>query len=123
MFHSQINWEDLDDDTTTTGNHWEDSSDYWGGIAIAGASTNYTNGLQLCPGESTNCGFLYVKNLGSTHNTLVSLNGDSHYYIVVPPNGSVSLRGSTNLQCNEIYVKSSHVKGTTIEYILAQLTP
>ena len=73
--------------------------------------------------DATDCGFLYVKNTGSDKNALVSLNGDSHYYIVIPPNGSVCLRGTTDLECSEVYVKASHSDGTTIEWIIAQLTP
>jgi hypothetical protein len=73
--------------------------------------------------DPTDCGFLYVKNTGSVKNALVSLNGNSHYYIVIPPNGSVCLRGTTDLECSEVYAKASHSDGTTIEWIIAQLTP
>ena len=118
MFHTQVKWEDLDDNTDTTGNHWEDSHEPWNGTL-----TLSTSGVQLTANTNIDCGFLYVKNTGSTKNALVSLNGDSHYYIVIPPNGSVCLRGTTDLECSEVYVKASHSDGTTIEWIIAQLTP
>ena len=74
--------------------------------------------------DSTDCGFLYVKNLGTAVNALVSLNGTSgNYYIIVPPGGSVCLRGTTALECNEVYVKAATSDGTNIEYVIAQLTP
>ena len=117
MFHTQVKWEDLDDTTDTFGNRWEDSYEPWNGVLTLG-----TGGVQLTA-DATDCGFLYVKNTGSVKNALVSLNGDSHYYIVIPPNGSVCLRGTTDLECSEVYVKASHSDGTTIEWIIAQLTP
>ena len=117
MFHTQVKWEDLDDNTDTTGNWWEDAHEPWNGTLTLG-----TSGVQLTA-DATDCGFLYVKNTGSTKNALVSLNGDSHYYIVIPPGGSVCLRGTTDLECSEVYVKASHSDGTTIEWIIAQLTP
>ena len=117
MFHTQVKWEDLDDTDDTTGNRWEDSYEPWSGNSTLG-----TSGVQLTA-DTTDCGFLYVKNTGSTKNALVSLNGDSNYYIVIPPNGSVCLRGTTDLECSEVYVKASHSDGTTIEWIIAQLTP
>ena len=117
MFHTQVKWEDLDDTDDTTGNRWEDTYDLWSGVLALG-----TSGVQLTS-DPTDCGFLYVKNTGSAKNALVSLNGGSHYYIVIPPGGSVCLRGTTYLECSEVYVKASHSDGTDIEYIIAQLTP
>ena len=117
MFHTQVKWEDLDDTDDTTGNRWEDSHEPWNGTLTLG-----TGGVQLTA-DTTDCGFLYVKNTGSTKNALISLNGNSHYYIVIPPNGSVCLRGTTDLECSEVYVKASHSDGTTREWIIAQLTP
>ena len=118
MFHTQVKWEDLDDTDNDTGNRWEDSHEPWNGTL-----TLSTSGVQLTANTNIDCGFLYVKNTGSDKNALVSLNGDSHYYIVIPPNGSVCLRGTTDLECSEVYVKASHSDGTTIEWIIAQLTP
>ena len=118
MMHTQVKWEDLDDTDDTTGNRWEDSYEPWNGVLTLG-----TGGVQLTADTGIDCGFLYVKNTGSDKNALVSLNGDSHYYIVIPPGGSVCLRGTTDLECSEVYVKASHSDGTTIEWIIAQLTP
>ena len=117
MLPSHIKWEDLDDSDDATGNRWEDTYKTWNGTLTLG-----TSGVQLTP-DTTDCGFLYIQNTGSDKNALVSLNGDSHYYIVIPPNGSVCLRGTTDLECSEVYVKASHSDGTTIEWIIAQLTP
>ena len=117
MFHAQVKWEDLDDDDFTTGNKWEASHEPW-----SGTLTLSTTGVPLTT-DGTDCGFLYVKNTGTAKNALVSLNGNSHYYIVIPPNGSICLRGTTDLECSEVYVKASHSDGTTIEWIIAQLTP
>ena len=119
MLHSQVKWEDLDDDTNTFGNRWEDTVDLWSGVL-----TLSTTGVPLTS-DTTDCGFLYIKNTGDSKNALVSLTADSpaHYYIVIPPGGSVCLRGTTDLECSEVYVKASHSDGTDIEYIIAQLTP
>ena len=117
MLPTHIKWEDLDDSDDATGNRWEDTYKTWNGTLTLG-----TSGVQLTT-DATDCGFLYIKNTGSDKNALVSLNGDSHYYIVIPPNGSVCLRGTTDLECSEVYVKASHSYGTTIEGIIAQLTP
>ena len=119
MFHTQVKWEDLDDNTDTTGNWWEDAHEPWNGTL-----TLSTSGVQLTP-DTTNCGFLYIKNTGSAKNALVSLtaNSPAHYYIVIPPGGSLCLRGNPGFTCSEVYVKASHSDGTTIEWIIAQLTP
>jgi len=117
MLASHVKWEDLDDSDNATGNRWEDTYKTWNGTLTLG-----TGGVQLTP-DTTDCGFLYIQNTGSDKNALVSLNGDSHYYIVIPPGGSVCLRGTTDLECSEVYVKASHSDGTTIEWIIAQLTP
>ena len=119
MFHAQVKWEDLDDDDATTGNHWEDSHEPWNGTL-----TLSTTGVPLTT-DGTNCGFLYIKNTGSSKNALVSLTADSpaHYYMIIPPGGSICLRGNPGFTCSEVYVKASHADGTTIEWIIAQLTP
>jgi len=71
--------------------------------------------------DSNDLAFLYIKNTGDTNNCLVSLNGSGgNYYIIIPPNGSVHLRGDgTTLECNEVYVKSSS-STTTIEFLIAK---
>tara|TARA_R110000823_G_scaffold315066_2_gene445527 strand:+ start:1253 stop:1768 length:516 start_codon:yes stop_codon:yes gene_type:complete len=106
--------------------YWEDQSDVWelqgkvwdGILALAPASpTDLTD-------DSSTLAFLYIKNTSSV-GLVVSLNGTSgNYYITVPAYGSVHLRGadglsdSTNLVCNEVFVKS-HGKAF-IEWIIAK---
>jgi hypothetical protein len=118
MSSSQIKWEDLDDDTDATGNRWEDFYDRWGVVL-----TLTTAGIQIASAAIVDCGFLYVKNIGTAKNALISLNGDNDYYIIIPPGGSVCLRGTTDLESREVWAKASHSDGTDIEYIIAQLTP
>ena len=117
MIHAQVNWEDLDDTDDNTGNRWEDSHELWSGFL-----TLSTTGVPLTT-DNTDCCFLYVKNLGSDKNALVSLDDGKYYYIIIPPGGSVCLRGGSYLECSEVYVKASHSDGTNIEYIIAQLAP
>ena len=79
-----------------------------------------TSATQLST-DSNDLAFLYIKNLGSTNNVLVSLNGTSgNYYIIIPPEGSVGMRGDdTGLECNEVFVKSNS-STTEIEYLIAK---
>ena len=109
------NWEDF----TTV--FWEDFTSNWetapkGEVTITTTASNH----QLSS-DSNDLAFLYIKNTGADNNCLVSLNGSSgDFYIIVPPNGSVHLRGDgTTLECNEVYVKSN-TSTTTIEYIIAK---
>ena len=70
--------------------------------------------------DTSPCKFLYIKNTGTTNNALIALDGGTNYYITIPPNGSVALRGDgTQLLCSEVYVKSN-TSTTTIEFIIAQ---
>ena len=108
------------------GAYWEDQSDVWelqgetwsGELSIT-AATDLT-------GDGSDLGFLYIKNTGTSVNAEVSLNGTSgNYFIIIPPNGSVHLRGgSTSFNCNSVFVRgASGSSTTTIEYIIAQITP
>ena len=119
MRPTHIKWEDLDDTDNDTGNRWEDTYETWNGTLTLG-----TGGVQLTA-DTTNCGFLYIKNTGSDKNALISLtaNSPAHYYMIIPPGGSLCLRGEPGFTCSEVYVKASHSDGTTIEWIIAQLTP
>ena len=117
--HGTINkWEEFD-----TVN-WEDVLLYpskSGRLSIGTSPTQLTN-------DVTDCAFLYIKNLGSIK-LLVALDEtglagggstDGNYYIEIPSGGSISLRGDgTNLECKEVYVKSSS-STTEIEYLIAQ---
>ena len=112
------NWEEF-----TTVN-WEDVLIH---PAESGKITISTTGIQLSS-DGSDCAFLYVKNLGTDDDAtyddevLVSLNGISgNYYITIPPNGSVCLRGDgTTLDCNDIYVKCSSGETTQVEYLIAK---
>ena len=108
------------------GAYWEDQSDVWelqgetwtGELSIT-AATDLTD-------DGSDLGFLYIKNTGTDNNCLVSLNGVSgNYYIIIPPNGSVHLRGgSTSFNCNSVFVRGAGGSSTTtIEFIIAQITP
>ena len=102
--------------------YWEDQSDVW---ELQGETWDGTLSLTTSPTDLTDdtsdLAFLYIKNTGDANNVLVSLNGTSgNYYIVIPPNGSVHLRGDgTTLECNEVFVKSN-TSTTTIEFIIAK---
>ena len=105
------------------GAYWEDQSDVWelqgetwtGELSIT-AATDLTD-------DGSDLGFLYIKNTGTSVNAEVSLNGTSgNYYIIIPPNGSVNLRGDgTTLECNEVFVRgASGSSTTTIEFLIAK---
>ena len=102
--------------------YWEDQGDVW---ELQGETWDGTLGLTTSPTDLTDdtsdLAFLYIKNTGDTNNALVSLNGTGgNYYIIIPPNGSVHLRGDgTTLECNEVFVKSN-TSTTTIEFIIAK---
>jgi hypothetical protein len=104
------------------GAYWEDQSDVW---ELQGEIWDGILGLTTSPTDLTDdtsdLAFLYIKNLGDTNNCLVSLNGTSgNYYIIIPPQGSVHLRGDgTTLDCNDVFVKSN-TSTTTIEFIIAK---
>ena len=104
------------------GAYWEDQSDVWellgevwdGILAVTAAAP-----LQLTANTDP-CKFLYIKNTGTTINALVALDGGTNYYIIIPPNGSITLRGDgTQLLCSEVYVKAASL-GTHIEFIIAK---
>jgi hypothetical protein len=117
-----------DDWTSTTHSNyskWEDFSDvFWEDVLLypskSGRLSLSSTATQLTS-DSTDCAFLYVKNLGLTNEVYVSLNGTSgNYYITIPPEGSVHLRGTDALECNEVYVKCTGSETTEIEYLIAQ---
>ena len=105
-----------------SGAYWEDQSDVW---ELQGETWDGTLGLTTSPTDLTDdnsdLAFLYIKNTGADNNCLVSLNETGgNYYIIIPPNGSVHLRGDgTALECNEVFVKSN-TGTTTIEFIIAK---
>ena len=45
---------------------------------------------------------------------------DGNYFIIIPPGGSVALRGDgTNVEPDEVYLKCESGETTTIEFIIA----
>mgnify|MGYP003652059576 CR=1 FL=1 len=118
MFHSQVNWEDLDDSNDITGNRWEDTHKIWSGNLSATTTINLTD-------DGSDLGFLYIKNTSPSIVCEVSINGTSgDYFIKIPSNGSVHLRGgNTSFNCNMVYVRGLDGEETSIEYIIAQITP
>ena len=115
-------WGDGWTSMTAEGAYWEDQTENWeiqgevwdGKLSLTTSPTDLTD-------DSNDLAFLYIKNTGATNNVLVSLNGTSgNYYIHIPPEGSVHLRGDgTNLDCNDVFVKSN-TGTTTIEFIIAK---
>ena len=107
------------------GGYWEDQGDVWelkgetwsGELSIT-AATDLTD-------DGSDLGFLYIKNTGTSVNAEVSLNGTGgNYWIIIPPGGSVHLRGgSTSFNCNSVFVRGASGSSTTIEFIIAQITP
>ena len=114
MERPEQEWEDLD-------SNWEVAHSLWnvnlsGDLTVTTTASNH----QLSD-DGSDLAFLYIKNTGTDNNCLVSLNGSSgNFHIIVPPNGSVHLRGDgTTLDCNDVYVKSN-TSTTTIECIIAK---
>ena len=115
------------------GAYWEDQSDVW---ELQGETWDGTLGLTNTPTDLTDdesdLAFLYVKNTGTTHNALLALDetalaanpageSDGNYYIIIPPGGSVVLRGDgTYAECDEVWLKCSSGQTTTIEFIIAK---
>ena len=110
--HHKGYWEDQ-------GDVWELQGETWSGELSITAATDLTD-------DGSDLGFLYIKNTGTSVNAEVSLNGTSgNYWIIIPPGGSVHLRGgSTSFNCNSVFVRgASGSSTTTIEFIIAQITP
>jgi len=110
--HPNVYWEDQEG----YGDVWELQGETWSGtLSISDAV------LTSLAADSGDLAFLYIKNTGDTNNCAVSLNGQmGNYYLIIPPNGSINLRGDgTNLDCNDVYVTSSN-DSTTIEYLVAK---
>jgi hypothetical protein len=107
--HPGAYWEDQTD-------LWETKGETWSGELSITAATNLT-------AAASALAFLYITNTGDTVNAEVSLTGTGgDYFIIIPPSGSVHLRGDgTNLGLNEVFVRGASGSGTTtIEYIIAQ---
>ena len=111
------------DGFTSMNTNWEDADENWEvqGQTFSNELT-VTNTATDLNDEDSQLDFLYIKNTGQTNELLVSLNGTSgNYYIEVPPEGSVYLRGAhADLDCNDVFVKCNSGESTTIEYIIAK---
>ena len=124
--------EDIDRWEEFTTVNWEDVLIH---PTESGKLTISTTPIQLTS-ENTDCAFLYIKNLGTSEDAtyddevLVALDEtglagggstDGNYYITIPPEGSICLRGDgTNLECREVYAKCASGKTTQIEYLIAK---
>jgi hypothetical protein len=115
--HSKF-WEDWADATDSSGSRWEDVEEAWGhnwtiGTAGAGVALSQSGG-------SNDVAFLYLKNTGITNEVAISLTGTGGAYnIIVPPGGSVCLRGGdSGFNREDVYAKAL-VGETTIEFVLA----
>ena len=108
------------------GAYWEDQSDVWELVGETwSGELSITAAVKLTDDTSTTCAFVYIKNTGTSVNAEVSLNDTGgNYFIIIPPGGSVHLRGDgTTLECNKVYVRgASGSSTTTIEYIIAKAT-
>jgi len=108
------------------GAYWEDQSDIWDLVGeTRSGELSITSAVKLTDDTSTTCAFVYIKNTGTSVNAEVSLNDTGgNYFIIIPPGGSVHLRGDgTTLECNKVYVRgASGSSTTTIEYIIAKAT-
>ena len=89
---------------------WEEAGTWTGDFGLT------TSGVALST-DTADLKFLYVKNTGS--NTVeISLDTGSSYPIKLSANASTMLRGTSDLDRDEVYVKTS--SGTsTVDYILA----
>ena len=90
--------------------NWEEAGAWTGDFGLT------VTGVPLSS-DTADLKFLYIKNTGS--NTVeISLDTNSSYPIKLSPNASTMLRGTSDLDRDEVYVKTS--SGTsTVDYILA----
>jgi len=115
MEHASLRqWENF-----TTVN-WEDLTSNWKTVGRGEVTISDSN-IATLSSDSNALTFMYIKNTGSNTNALVALDGGTNYYIMIPPGGSVNLRGDgTQLLCNEVRVKGNNPVETTIEFIIAK---
>ena len=90
--------------------NWEEAGAWSGDFGLT------TSGVALSS-DTADLKFLYIKNTGS--NTVeISLDEGSSYLIKLSANASTMFRGTSDLDRDEVYVKTS--SGTsTVDYILA----
>ena len=100
---------------------WEDSMEIWNNVGVT-ISTATSLVLTSAGVDTTVVKFLYIKNLGtdSDQSLKVSIDDGSNYKILIPPQGSISLRGDgTTLQMEDVKVDKV-TSNTTIEFIIAK---
>jgi len=108
------NWSSFVESENITWNlnaqNWEEAGAWTGDFGLT------TSGVALST-DTADLKFLYIKNTGS--NTVeISLDEGSSYPIKLSANASTMLRGTSDLDRDEVYVKTS--SGTsTVDYILA----
>lgn len=108
------NWSSFVESENITWNlnaqNWEEAGAWSGDFGLT------TSGVALST-DTADLKFLYIRNTGS--NTVeISLDTNSSYPIKLSPNASTMLRGTSDLDRDEVYVKTS--SGTsTVDYILA----
>jgi len=108
------NWSSFVESENITWNlnaqNWEEAGAWSGDFGLT------TSGVALST-DTADLKFLYVKNTGS--NTVeISLDEGSSYPIKLSANASTMFRGTSDLDRDEVYVKTS--SGTsTVDYILA----
>jgi len=108
------NWSSFVESENITWNlnaqNWEEAGAWSGDFGLT------TSGVALSS-DTADLKFLYIKNTGS--NTVeISLDEGSSYPIKLSANASTMLRGTSDLDRDEVYVKTS--SGTsTVDYILA----
>ena len=114
MQHAQQYWEQYS-------SFWEDSMEVWNNVGVTiSAATSLV--LTSAGVDTTVVKFLYIKNLGtdSDQSLKVSIDDGSNYKILIPPQGSIALRGDgTTLQMEDVKV-NKFTSNTTIEFIIAK---
>jgi len=114
MQHAQQYWEQYS-------SFWEDSMEVWNNVGVTVGSSAASLVLDSAGVTTTPVLFLYIRNLGtdSDQTVTVSLDDNSSYKIYIPANGSISLRGHTTLETQDVWVKRAGGTDTTIEFIIA----
>ena len=114
MQHAQQYWEQYS-------SFWEDSMEVWDNVGVTiSAATSLV--LTSAGVDTTVVKFLYIRNLGtdSDQSLKVSIDDGSNYKILIPPQGSIALRGDgTTLQMEDVKVDKV-TSNTTIEFIIAK---
>ena len=108
------NWSSFVESENITWNlnaqNWEEAGAWSGDFGLT------TSGVALST-DTADLKFLYIRNTGSNTEE-ISLDTNSSYPIQLSPNASTMLRGTSDLDRDEVYVKTS--SGTsTVDYILA----